>query len=169
MAGIVFATDPMAVPTLVHLPVVTTRPLAAVAGVGVVGYLGWSALRRRPIRVRRRELQPPRPVFGLEQIGVSVLDWTLSGAALYVLLPATPHLPVVLFFGVFILGQFAALVAQLPGGLGVFEAIMVTMLTPTLRVPAVLGALLAYRVIYVFIPFGIAAILFVIHEARAGR
>jgi len=38
---------------------------------------------------------------------------------------------------------------------------------PALRVPAVLGALLAYRVIYFFIPFGIAVLLLGVREARA--
>jgi hypothetical protein len=36
------------------------------------------------------------------------------------------------FFSVFILGRLAALLAQLPGGLGVFEAVMVATLAPTL-------------------------------------
>jgi uncharacterized membrane protein YbhN (UPF0104 family) len=169
MAAVVFVADPMAVPRLLHLPVATTRPLAGVAAAAVLAYLGWSVLWRRPIRIRGQELPAPRPAFCLAQMGVSVLDWTLSGAALYVLLPAAPRLSLVGFFGVFILGQIAALIAQLPGGLGVFEAIMVAMLRPALRVPTVLGALLAYRVIYFFIPFGIAVVLLAAREARAIR
>jgi uncharacterized membrane protein YbhN (UPF0104 family) len=167
LAAVVFAVEPLGVPRLLHLPVTTTRPLALVAAVAVLAYLGWSVLWRRPIHVRRQKLPPPRGLFSLAQIGVSALDWTLSGAALYVLLPTSSQLSLLAFFGVFILGQIAALIAQLPGGLGVFEAIMLAMLAPALRVPAVLGALLAYRVIYFFIPFGIALLLLGVREARA--
>ena len=68
------------------------------------------------------------------------------------------------FFGIFILSQIAALVAQLPGGLGVFEAVMLATLTPAIAPAAVAGALLTYRMIYFLLPLLIATGLLAIRE-----
>jgi uncharacterized membrane protein YbhN (UPF0104 family) len=68
------------------------------------------------------------------------------------------------FFSVFLLGQIAALVVQLPGGIGVFEAVMLAVLGARMPLHVVFSALLAYRVIYYLIPLAVAAILLGIHE-----
>jgi uncharacterized membrane protein YbhN (UPF0104 family) len=70
------------------------------------------------------------------------------------------------FFAVYLLGQMAGLVAQVPGGLGVFEAVMLWGLTPALSTAAVLIALVAYRLIYFLLPLGLASVLWGVHEAR---
>jgi uncharacterized membrane protein YbhN (UPF0104 family) len=95
----------------------------------------------------------------LLQIAVSLADWILSGAALFVLLPGSHPVAFFGFFGLFILSQVAALIAQVPGGLGVFEAVMLATLVPPLTAPALFGALLAYRVIYFFLPLIVAVAL----------
>jgi uncharacterized membrane protein YbhN (UPF0104 family) len=155
-----FALDPLTLPQLLRLPFGTTRPIAAAATLAVGGYLAWSGLWRRPVRLFRRSLPRPHPRLALAQLAVGLADWGLSGGALYVLLPRGHGLSLPLFFSVFLLGQMAALIAQLPGGLGVFEAVMVAMLAPTVRAPALLGALLAYRVIYFFLPLAAATVVF---------
>jgi uncharacterized membrane protein YbhN (UPF0104 family) len=117
-----------------------------------------------PLRIWRWEL--PRPTFrrALAQLGVSAADWVFSGAALYVLLPQ--RVPFHVFFAVFLLGQVAALVAQVPGGLGVFEAVMLWSLAPAIRAPAMLVALAGYRIIYFLLPLVVAAAVWTVHEAR---
>jgi uncharacterized membrane protein YbhN (UPF0104 family) len=70
------------------------------------------------------------------------------------------------FFGIFLLGQLAALVAQVPGGLGVFEAVMLTMLRHSIQVPVLFGALVAYRVIYFLVPLVLATALLGGSEVR---
>jgi phosphatidylglycerol lysyltransferase len=53
-----------------------------------------------------------------------------------------------------------------PGGVGVFEALVVLMLEPYLAPPQVLGSLILYRLIYYVLPFVIGLSLMVAHEAR---
>ena len=58
------------------------------------------------------------------QIGLSLLDWTLAAAVLYVLLP--PGLPFgfLPFVGLFGLANLGGLISNVPGGIGVFEAVV---------------------------------------------
>lgn len=138
-------------PHILHLPFQTSRPLGIIAGAIFVGYIAWVVVRERTGRPARRRR---RATFlnTLSQIGVSLADWTLSAGALYVLLHTAQPAAVTTFFGVFILGQLVALIAQIPGGLGVFDALMVWGLEPGVRAPITLAALVAYRLIYFLLP-----------------
>jgi uncharacterized membrane protein YbhN (UPF0104 family) len=78
-----------------------------------------------------------------------------------------PHrVPFHVFFAVFLLGQIAGLVAQVPGGLGVFEAVMLWGLTPALRTSSVLIGLVGYRLVYFLLPLAFATVAWVAHEGR---
>lgn len=162
-AALAFTATPEEVPRLLHLPISSTRPLGIVALALLSGYLGWS-WRGGRLTLGSHSFAPPPLTTSIKQIVVSLADWVLSGAALFVLLPGTQPISFPGFFGIFILGQIAALVAQLPGGLGVFEAVMLATLTPTIPPAAVAGALIAYRVIYFFVPLLLAAGLLGLRE-----
>jgi phosphatidylglycerol lysyltransferase len=162
-AGLAFTLEPHAVPAILKLPFGSTRPLGVAALVAVGTYLA-ATTYGGPLRLWRWRLVLPRLSTSLLQIGVSLVDWLLSGAALFVLLPL-PRAQLLSsfgffgFFGLFLLGQIAALIAQVPGGLGVFEAVMLATLAPVLPAGAVFSSLLAYRVIYYFVPLAVAATL----------
>jgi uncharacterized membrane protein YbhN (UPF0104 family) len=87
-----------------------------------------------------------------------------SGAALYVLLPH--RVPFHVFFAVFLLGQIAALVAQVPAGLGVFEAVVLWSLSSAIPASALLIGLVGYRLIYFLLPLLLATGMWVTREAR---
>jgi uncharacterized membrane protein YbhN (UPF0104 family) len=163
-AGLAFAVQPVLVPGFLRLPLHTARPIGFLCLAVVAGYLVWSTRSGRDLKLWRWEL--PRPTFGraVAQITVSAADWVLSGAALYVLLPH--RVPFHVFFAVFLLGQIAGLVAQVPAGLGVFEAVMLWGLTPALKTPAILIALVAYRVIYFLLPLVLASGVWAFREGR---
>jgi uncharacterized membrane protein YbhN (UPF0104 family) len=130
----------------------------------VAGYLAWSSRPGGDLRIWHWDL--PRPTFGraVAQIGVSAADWVFSGAALYMLLPH--RVPFHVFLAVFLLGQIAALVAQIPGGLGVFEAVVLWGLRPALSTPAILIGLVGYRLVYFVLPLILATVIWVLREAR---
>jgi uncharacterized membrane protein YbhN (UPF0104 family) len=161
-AGVAFAIQPVLLPGFLRLPLRSARPLGFFCLLLVALYLGWSSKKNGPMRIFSWEL--PRPTLGraLAQIGVSGLDWVFSGAALYVLLPHV--IPFHVFFAVFLLGQIASLVAQVPAGLGVFEAVVLWSLGPTHRAPAIIVALVGYRVIYFFLPLVLATLIWLVQE-----
>jgi uncharacterized membrane protein YbhN (UPF0104 family) len=163
-AGLAFALQPVLVPGFLRLPLHTARPLGFLCLAVVAAYLVWSARPGADLKLWRWEL--PRPTFrrALAQLGVSFADWVLSGAALYVLLPH--RVPFHVFFAVFLLGQIAGLVAQVPAGLGVFEAVMLWGLSPALKTTTVLIALVGYRLVYFLLPLTLAAGIWVVREGR---
>ena len=77
----------------------------------------------------------------------------------YILLKTSVSLSYPTFFGIFILAQVAGLASNVPGGLGVFETVMILLLAPFIESEELLGTLLIYRGIYYFIPLGIAILL----------
>jgi phosphatidylglycerol lysyltransferase len=49
--------------------------------------------------------------------------------------------------------------SQIPGGLGVFESVIVLLLSPALPASSIFGSLLAYRAIYYLVPLALAVVL----------
>jgi phosphatidylglycerol lysyltransferase len=163
-AGLAFALQPVLVPGFLHLPLHTARPVGVLCLGVLAAYLTWSGRSGGDLRLGKWVLPHPRLSRALAQVGISMADWVFSGAALYVLLPH--RVPFHVFFAVYLLGQIAGLVAQVPGGLGVFEAVMLWGLTPALTTASVLIALLAYRVIYFLLPLGVGTVVWAAREGR---
>jgi phosphatidylglycerol lysyltransferase len=164
MAGAVFTVEPLAVPASLHLPFASVRPLGVLFLLVVIGLAAVSFLRKQPIRLRGLEFPVPTPGLLAGQLLVSCLDWAVSGAVLYCLLPSRSGLSYAGFVGIFLLAQIVGVVSQVPGGLGVFETVMLVMLRSNLPPAAVLGSLLAFRVVYYVIPLAFAALLLGAHE-----
>jgi phosphatidylglycerol lysyltransferase len=100
---------------------------------------------------------------------VAASDWVLAGVVLWVLLPPAPGLTFIAFLGAFALSQAIGLVSHVPGGLGVFDSIMVLLLGPHIGAHAALASLVAYRAIYYLLPFMIAAVALAVMVARRRR
>jgi phosphatidylglycerol lysyltransferase len=164
LGGIVFLFEPMAIPKALHLPFASVRPIGMIFIFLVGGYLSWSLFRKKPFKIRYWEFPVPSFRIFLVQIAVASLDWALAGSILYVLLPSTSELSYLGFLGIYLLAQTAGLVSQVPGGLGVFETVILLLLTPYLPASAVFGSLLAYRGIYYLLPLGIATVMLGTHE-----
>ncbi|MCC6764733.1 MAG: bifunctional lysylphosphatidylglycerol flippase/synthetase MprF [Deltaproteobacteria bacterium] len=142
-----------------------TEPAIGVVCLGIVAaYVGWSALRRTPLRIRAFELRIPPLDLTFVQLTLSTLDWALAASVLYVVLPPSPTLGFPAFLAAFLLAQVAGLASHLPAGLGVFETVILVGLAPYLPGPAVLGSLVAYRVIYYLVPLLAAGALLGAHE-----
>jgi uncharacterized membrane protein YbhN (UPF0104 family) len=63
----------------------------------------------------------------------------------------------------------AGLLTHIPAGLGVLEAVVLTLLSDVVTTPVLLAALLAYRAIYYLVPFALAATLYLVLEVRRPR
>ncbi len=164
LGGTIFLIEPLAIPAGARLPIHSLRPLGAALLLLLAAYLAFCALRRRPVRVGNSELAVPTPRMGLLQVLISSLDWAVAGMVLYVLLPDGARVSFPQTLGVFLLAQVSGLVSQVPGGLGVFETVVLLMMAGSAPAPAILGALLAYRAIYYLMPLGGAAAFLAAHE-----
>ena len=164
LGGIIFLVEPMIAPERLHLPFSSVRFLGFIFLLLVGGYLLWSLLRKRPLRIFEWEVVlPPFRIF-IIQIAVASLDWILAGSVLYALIPAAANVSFMKFVGIYLLAQTAGLLSQIPGGLGVFETVIIMLLSQNLPAPVLLGSLLVYRIIYYLIPLMIAAVMLGAHE-----
>jgi phosphatidylglycerol lysyltransferase len=102
------------------------------------------------------------------QVIVSIVDLVLACACLYVLLPASADISYLAFAGPYMVALAAGALSAVPGGLGVFESVLVLLL-PGVPAPQLLGALLAYRLVYYVLPFGAALLLLSAREAARHR
>ncbi len=155
----VFLLFPLSIPSGLHLPFSTTRPLGVIFACVVAAYAGVSLLRRAPLRLWALEFPVPKWRLAGAQALIASLDWALAGSTLYVLLPHGAGFALSHFLAVFILAQVSGIVSQVPGGLGVFETVVVLLLSPVLKAPDVVAALLAFRAIYYLGPLGVATSL----------
>jgi uncharacterized membrane protein YbhN (UPF0104 family) len=84
----------------------------------------------------------------------------------FVLLPPGHQLSYPVVLGGFMIAQFAGIVSHVPGGLGVFETVILLALAPRAPSPALVGALLVYRLVYYVLPLAVATLLLVAYEIR---
>jgi phosphatidylglycerol lysyltransferase len=138
----------------------------ALAAVPVV-YLSLTVVRREPVRFGKYELPLPRPRLAAAQLLVSVVDWALAGAVFYVLLPAGTSFLTVL--GAFLAAQLLGLASHVPGGVGVFEGLMVILLKPFFTSGQLFPALAVFRAIYYLLPLCLALLGLVIDEIHQRR
>ncbi|GBE11840.1 phosphatidylglycerol lysyltransferase [bacterium BMS3Bbin14] len=159
LGGILFLTAPPAIPAGLHLPLASLRLAGLIFLLVVASYLLLCVVRRKPLILFGRTIGLPRPAYLAPQIVIAVLDWTLAGSVLYVLLPTSPSLTFGNFLGIFLLAQLAGLISQVPGGVGIFETTALLLLQPYFPAPAVLGSLVLYRGMYYLLPLLLAATL----------
>ena len=134
----------------------------------VAGYLAVAATRRAPLRLGRFRVALPRLRLAVLQLALSIADWTLAGTILYLLLPPDgPPFPA--FLGAFLAAILLGMASHVPGGVGVFEGLMVIWLRPWTPAAALLPAFVVYRAIYYLLPFVIALVALVADEARQRR
>jgi hypothetical protein len=124
---------------------------------------------RRPVNVRGWTIPPPSPAIAAGQLLIGVVDWIIAAAVLFVLLPAGVPIGFGHFAALFVVAQVAGVASHVPAGLGVFETVMLVALSPHAPSPALLGALLAYRVVYYVLPLALATLLLAADELGQRR
>lgn len=118
----------------------------------------------------KHEFHLPPGKLALQQMLIAGADWALVALVLYILLPATTSVDFLSFLAIFCMAQTLALLAHVPGGIGVLEALVIYFVTPNHEsTPAILAALLVYRILYYFIPFLIAIGFVLVSAIRSHR
>lgn len=137
--------------------------LLAVAAV----YLGLCLfVRKREWTIRGHGLTLPPGRVALLQLVLSMVNWMLIAAVVWTLLQQQVDYPSVL--GALLLAAVAGVLTHVPAGLGVLEAVFLTVLSGRVTQHELLAALLAYRALYYLAPLALAAAVFFWIE-RTGR
>lgn len=116
------------------------------------------------VRVGRRTLRLPGRRLTFLQLIITALDVAAAATVLYLLLPEAP--PFGAFLLVYLLALAAGVLSHVPGGVGVFEAILLAAFADKLGAAPLAAALLLYRLIYVVLPMLVACVLLLINEAQ---
>jgi phosphatidylglycerol lysyltransferase len=169
IGGIVFISEPGEIPAALHLPFATVRPIGMIFIAVAAAYLIVIALRRRPLIIRGWEFTIPSVPISVGQIAIASLDWFLACGVLYALMPAAAKLTYIQFLGIFMLAQAVGLLSYIPGGLGVFEVVILLLLSDRLEKSTIISCLVLYRLIYYLLPFGVGTTLLAVHELAAKK
>ena len=125
----------------------------------------WSPRRRW--NVRGHEIELPRARMAVLQITASVTHWSLVATVLYVLLQGKVGFITVL--GALLLSSVAGVITHIPAGLGVLEAVFLSLLSGAYPINQLLAALLAYRAVFYLGPLIVAGLVYVALEFGAHR
>jgi uncharacterized membrane protein YbhN (UPF0104 family) len=166
LAGSVFSSG------LVSLPPGWKLSSDALQGVGFVlallsacYLLACHFSRRRVWTLRGIAINLPSLRMALLQLLLGTLSWSLMAAVIFTLLPRQLDYPMVL--GVLLIGSVAVIITHIPAGLGVLEAVFITLLQHEASRSSVLAGMIAYRAIYFIVPLLIALVMYLLIEAKA--
>ncbi len=166
LAGAVFATQTITPPEGWKVGAVALQALGVVSLLVAAAYLltctFWAG---RSLSLRGHEFKLPSGRFALLQMVLSTTNWATIGGVLYVLLQGRVDYPVVL--GTLLVAAVAGVLAHIPAGLGVLEAVFIALLGTQVSRHELLGALLAYRALYYLLPLLLATVMYLLMEARA--
>ncbi|CDZ34241.1 Inner membrane protein YbhN [Neorhizobium galegae bv. officinalis] len=141
------------------------RPARLAAGffclAGPAAYLLICASVRRPLVVRSWRFEPPAIQLALGQIIIGTLNFACVTASIQQLLASFTDAGYLAVASAYVTANIASLLSHVPGGLGVLEATMLGIL-PT---SASIGALIAFRVLYFFVPLTVGVPTFLVAEA----
>ena len=145
-------------------------------GLRIIGVLLWLVAaayflacrfaKRRTWHWRAHRITLPSLRFALLQAFMGALNWCLMAGLIRLLLPEHADFTTVL--GILLISAIAGVITHIPAGLGVLEAIFIALLQHLMPASAILAALIGYRALYFLLPLGVACVLYLVIERRAG-
>jgi uncharacterized membrane protein YbhN (UPF0104 family) len=164
VAGVCFLVKPETLPSSVHLSSYVVRPVGIFFILLVATYAVMVVVTKKPLKLGRHRLRLPSRTLFPVQLLVAVIDWVFASMTLYFLLPPVITIPLPSFISIFMTAQFVGLVSFVPGGLGVFEVIMLLLLPAGATHPQIIGSLVTFRIIYYLAHLAIGASMLGVHE-----
>jgi phosphatidylglycerol lysyltransferase len=140
---------------------VSPGPLRAIALVILalaVGFLLFCALRRTPWRRGPIDIDAPGATLVLVQVLLTAVDVFAAAATLWVLLPSV-GIGFFAFAAIYVVAVALGVLSHVPGGLGVFELVILYAVGDSAPVNAVAAALVTYRGIYFLLPLLLSTVL----------
>jgi uncharacterized membrane protein YbhN (UPF0104 family) len=169
LAGLVFAIRPPPVlPPEWPFGAVALRVAGVVLLAAIAAYWTLCALaRRRVYSVSKLSLRLPPLRTALAQTCLAAGNWMLIAMVLWILLGGAAGYPTVL--ATMLLASVAGALLHIPGGVGVIEAVVLSVLGREVPHGALVAALLVYRAIYYLWPFVLGVATFAVMEGLLQR
>ncbi|EKT4467708.1 UPF0104 family protein [Pseudomonas putida] len=166
LAGTVFALGLVELPKNWAVGVTGLRLIGVLLLALALGYLLACAFaKRRTWSLRGHELTLPSLRLALCQVALGAANWALMAALIHWLLPHELFYPSIL--GILLISCVAGVVAHIPAGLGVLEAVFLALLHGQIGQGSLVAALLGYRTLYYLIPLLLALLVYLVLEKRA--
>ena len=166
LGGTVLVCVPVELPSQVSLPF-GTRTLGVILLALAIGYLIVCSVWRKPWPIGELHLRPPEPGLMSVQASVAAVDLLISATALYLVLPGDSVVPFAVVLAAYLVGIAVSLITQVPGGLGVLEVILLTLLKESVG-DSVLASVLIFRFLYYILPLMVGMVVLVAHEIYGG-
>ncbi|MBU6420007.1 MAG: YbhN family protein [Proteobacteria bacterium] len=163
LLGTLLLADPSSVP----LPGALESGLLRALGLALLAvpvFYVLAARKRDAVVVLGKRIALPGARIALAQIVTSCLDICCACAILHAVLPAAPGPTYTTTLSLY-LGAFAAgVLSGLPGGVGVFDSVLLLGFSDYLPAAQALGAILLFRVMYFLTPACLAGLCYAGHE-----
>lgn len=154
--------------TGIPIPAGLLRAIGMLLLIAIGGYMIVALYKPLTLKTANWSLNLPSAKTALLQILLATINLTLVATLIYVLLPEETDTSYIAFLSVFALALIAGSASNVPGGIGVFESVILIGL-PEIPPAALLGSILLFRCIYHLTPLGIAAALLIYHESSRQR
>ena len=132
-----------------------------------IAYLLWATTSRR-FAFRRWSLEPPALAIAIPQVLLGAADFALAAGVMYVLLPEG-SISYPAFMGLFVAAILGGFVSQVPGGLGVFESILLVLLANQFSPADLFVRMLMFRVLYDLLPLVVGLVMLSGYELMQRR
>jgi uncharacterized membrane protein YbhN (UPF0104 family) len=163
IAGVIFCCGWLSIPNW-HIGASLLRIIGALMLLTAASYLimcGWG--NGRQIRIKDQQLTIPKINLALAQLFLSVIHWPVAATIIYVLLYGQIEFVTVL--GALLLSAIASVLAHIPGGIGILEAVFLGLLSRRLPTTEILAALMVFRAVYYLGPLCIATLIYLSTES----
>lgn len=167
LGGIIFTFGVVDIPAHWYISDTTLRIVGVALLLFIALYL-WACgfAKRRHFTIKGQKLVIPSWRFAIMQMAISSVNWIVMGAIIWLLLGQQANFFFVL--GVLLVSSIAGVIVHIPAGIGVLEGVFLALLAGEHTSQGVIiAALLAYRVLYYFLPLLLALIGYLILESRA--
>jgi uncharacterized membrane protein YbhN (UPF0104 family) len=169
LGGIIFTFGVVELPAHWYIDEGTLRIAGIVLLAFIAVYMWFCAFaKRRHATIKGQKLVLPSWKFALAQMAISSANWMAMGAIIWLLLGQEVNYFFVL--GVLLVSSIAGVIVHIPAGIGVLEAVFIALLAGEHTTKgAIIAALLAYRMLYYFIPLLLALVCYLLLEGRAKK
>ncbi|MDV5355812.1 UPF0104 family protein [Kosakonia sp. SMBL-WEM22] len=169
LGGLLFTFGVVEIPAHWYIDASTLRIVGVVLLLIIAVYLwGCAFAKRRHVTIKGHKLVLPSWKFAVAQMVISSANWIAMGAIIWILLGMRADFFFVL--GVLLVSSIAGVIVHIPAGIGVLEAVFIALLASEhVSQGIIIAALLAYRVLYYFLPLLLALIGYLLLESRAKK